>query len=65
MNSSFLPNSMFVIVTLLLFAFAAIDARRFRAHDSVGIVANTIGPFNNPTETYPVSTPPRCNFFST
>lgn len=57
MNSSFLPNSMFVIATLLLFAFSAVDARRFRAHDSVGIVANTIGPFNNPTETYPVRIP--------
>lgn len=31
-----------------------VDGRRFRAHDHVGIVANTVGPFNNPTETYPV-----------
>lgn len=55
MKSSLLPNAMFVLVTVLLFAFSAVEARRFRAHDSVGIVANTIGPFNNPTETYPVN----------
>jgi hypothetical protein len=29
-------------------------ATHYRAHDHVGIVANTVGPFNNPTETYPV-----------
>lgn len=28
----------------------------YQAHDHVGIVANTVGPFNNPTETYPVRT---------
>jgi hypothetical protein len=30
------------------------QCRRYHAHDHVGIVANTVGPFNNPTETYPV-----------
>lgn len=42
----------------LLFVLSCIVAvalgRRFKAHDHVGIVANTVGPFNNPTETYPV-----------
>lgn len=33
---------------------AAASAKRYHAHDHVGIVANTVGPFNNPTETYPV-----------
>jgi hypothetical protein len=32
-----------------------VAARRYAAHDPVQIVANTVGPFNNPTETYPVS----------
>lgn len=31
-----------------------VDARRYKAHDRIGLVANTVGPFNNPTETYPV-----------
>ena len=32
------------------------EGRRYHAHDKVAIVANTVGPFNNPTETYPVKT---------
>ena len=31
------------------------EGRRYHAHDKVAIVANTVGPFNNPTETYPVT----------
>jgi hypothetical protein len=27
---------------------------RYHAHDKVSLAANTVGPFNNPTETYPV-----------
>lgn len=27
---------------------------KYRAHDKVSLAANTVGPFNNPTETYPV-----------
>jgi hypothetical protein len=46
---------MSLVVALFLAAALVADARHFRAHDAVGIVANTIGPFNNPTETYPVS----------
>ena len=30
---------------------------RYHAHDKVSLAANTVGPFNNPTETYPVSNP--------
>ena len=29
--------------------------KRFKAHDRVAVIANTVGPFTNPTETYPVS----------
>jgi hypothetical protein len=43
-----------IIVTNFIFFVNLIYARRFHAHDHVGIVANTVGPFNNPTETYPV-----------
>ena len=55
MNSCILSFSMIFAVVALLLAAGVVEARHFRAHDSVGIVANTIGPFNNPTETYPVS----------
>lgn len=41
---------LFVLSCIVAIAFG----RRFKAHDHVGIVANTVGPFNNPTETYPV-----------
>ena len=27
---------------------------KYSAHDKVSLAANTVGPFNNPTETYPV-----------
>ena len=27
---------------------------KFQAHGKVSLTANTVGPFNNPTETYPV-----------
>lgn len=32
----------------------------YHAHDPVKIVANTVGPFNNPTETYPYYSLPFC-----
>ena len=44
-----------LIALLCAIAFAGcVEGKRYRAHDHVGIVANTVGPFNNPTETYPV-----------
>lgn len=50
---------------LSLFIFAVIGAlinllavngegHHYHAHDRVSLVANTVGPYNNPTETYPV-----------
>ena len=36
------------------------EGRRYHAHDKVAIVANTVGPFNNPTETYPVTVARYC-----
>lgn len=39
----------------LLLAFSQVaESKHYRSHDPVHVVANTIGPFNNPTETYPV-----------
>ena len=35
--------------------FESGNAKRWHPHDRIGLVANTVGPFNNPTETYPVS----------
>jgi hypothetical protein len=46
------------ILSILFLLFPAVlseSGHRYHAHDHVGIVANTVGPFNNPTETYPVS----------
>lgn len=48
--------NLFVLSALLICA-VVVNGRRYKAHDHVGIVANTVGPFNNPTETYPVSLP--------
>lgn len=42
----------FGILSLLCVTIAW--GKRYQAHNHVGIVANTVGPFNNPTETYPV-----------
>ena len=39
----------------LVSLFFSVEARRYKAHDRIGLVANTVGPFNNPTETYSVS----------
>lgn len=32
-----------------------VEGNRFANHERVPLIANTVGPFNNPTETYPVS----------
>ena len=42
------------IIVLVFILFGIIEAERYKAHDRIGLVANTVGPFNNPTETYPV-----------
>ena len=43
------------ILTLLLIGLAnAVITSKFEAHDRIAVVANTVGPFNNPTETYHV-----------
>lgn len=47
--------SMNYFLLLAALAFQCIAANRFHAHDKVDLVANTVGPYNNPTETYPVS----------
>lgn len=35
-------------------------AKRYLAHDRIALIANTVGPFNNPTETYPFYSLPFC-----
>lgn len=46
---------MLTLKFFILFTFVCIViGRKYHAHDHVGLVANTVGPFNNPTETYPV-----------
>eukprot|EP01038_Epipyxis_sp_PR26KG_P008129 gene8129-11007_t len=49
------------IFFLLLVGTIVVHCRRYSTHDRVGIVANTVGPFNNPTETYPFYSLPFCS----
>jgi hypothetical protein len=42
------------LVCILVLLVAMASAKRYDVHDVVGIMANTVGPFNNPTEKYPV-----------
>lgn len=50
-------NLVFLVVAVLCHC---IIAKRYKAHDKVDLVANTVGPFNNPTETYPYYSLPFC-----
>ena len=43
-----------LILLLAALTVQTISGKRFQAHDKVDLVANTVGPYNNPTETYPV-----------
>lgn len=42
-------------ILALCFAVAYAAGKHYQAHNHVGIVANTVGLYNNPIETYPVS----------
>lgn len=55
-----LVHTALVCTFLCLLNLNSVESRRYRAHDHVGIVANTVGPFNNPTETYPYYSLPFC-----
>ena len=41
-------------IYFLILVIVPISSRRFNEHDRIAVVANTVGPYNNPTETYPV-----------
>ena len=50
-----------ILLTLCLLVVAlAQTARRYELHTPTAVVANTVGPFNNPTETYPYYSLPFC-----
>lgn len=44
--------SLFLIVFQIFFILG--EAKKYQIHDRVPVVANTVGPYNNPTETYAV-----------
>ena len=44
----------------LALAFWACEAKRYDMHDPVMVSVNKVGPFNNPTETYPYYSLPYC-----
>ena len=48
---------------LLLTVVVDCHSYRYANHQRVDILVNTVGPFNNPTETYPVSYLFTCLFF--
>lgn len=48
-------NLIFSILCILEIININVESKHYRAHDALPLIANTIGPFNNPTETYPVS----------
>jgi len=47
--------SAWLILSLSLTLFVTVVSKRYHIHDPVTITANTVGPYNNPTETYQVS----------
>jgi hypothetical protein len=49
-----LHSKVILLVVIMVLLFVRVESSRYRAHDRIGLVANTVGPFNNPTETYPV-----------
>jgi hypothetical protein len=49
---------MLLLVAVVILQIVA--AKRYATHDRMPIVANTVGPFNNPTETYPFYHLPFC-----
>ena len=52
-----------IILVLLLLVVCELElgfGLRHHAHDRIAIIANTVGPFNNPTETYPYYSLPFC-----
>jgi hypothetical protein len=55
-----LLSTAFAVLSSLSLCLVSVEARRYAAHDPVAIVANTVGPFNNPTETYPYYHLPFC-----
>lgn len=50
-----------MLLVLVLTLVVTVVAKRYRAHDRVQLAANTVGPFNNPTETYPYYHLPFCS----
>ena len=50
MFNSALALKYFLSIASLHYCFS----KHYSAHEKVTLVANTVGPFNNPTETYPV-----------
>eukprot|EP01035_Chromulina_nebulosa_P038600 gene38600-52145_t len=61
MSRRTISSTAIAIIASLIIGIQFSLARRYRAHDHVGIVANTVGPFNNPTETYPFYSLPFCS----
>jgi len=52
---------MLILLSLVSFiVWGTVDGARYSNHERITIVANTVGPFNNPTETYPYYSLPYC-----
>lgn len=51
---------MIFLILVLLLVSELCSGKRYGTHDKLSIIANTVGPFNNPTETYPYYHLPFC-----
>ena len=50
----------FFVLSSSFFQLCFCKSKRYQAHERIDVIANTVGPFNNPTETYPYYSLPFC-----
>jgi len=51
---------MISVILIILVSLRCIDSKKYEVHHPVAIAANTVGPYNNPTETYVYYSLPFC-----
>lgn len=53
-------NGLLALVLATSSTLQLIECAHFANHEHIAVIANTVGPFNNPTETYPYYSLPYC-----
>lgn len=51
----------FSVLSIFFFPYVLSELHHYHSHDKVSIGANTVGPYNNPTETYAYYSLPFCS----